>query len=299
LRNGLAADTGLILYGLKEGGTLPKFVPLTATGSLPPTGSAAEDALWDLKRTPSQDKFELAKDVAAFANHFGGTILIGAQEQRGHVQSYYPLSLAEIDATEKDITAAVRARCSPVPTFNFARFNHDAGWVLAVNVWPIISTICGVRIKGDTTDGWGDHAWIFPVRIGNHTTTVRPESFPMYMLPELRRTLLLLHAIPEGAQIVLKDAGSTVFTNGKIIEINEDTNTIVLSHDPLRAYHAKSYPLDAIKSVHKTIPSPSSEAAAAAPPMWWINIQHSNWSILRLECSQSQSRVAASHQPRG
>lgn len=56
-----------------------RFVPITATNAATALVAAHERSVLDFKRTydfgePST-VYELAKDVAAFANHLGGTIL--------------------------------------------------------------------------------------------------------------------------------------------------------------------------------------------------------------------------------
>ncbi len=232
---------------------MPRFVPLSNADPLPLIGSAAEHALWDLKREPTNSKYELAKDVAALANHFGGTILIGAQEYRGHIQSYFPHPVETIQKIESDISSAVDSRCSPRPTLNFARFNEGGGCVLAVNVWPNISNICGVKVKTDKSSDTGTDSWVFPVRIANQTGFVKPESFSMYMLPELRRTLLLLYAIPSEANIIIFQNGNTLTSKARIIEIREDTNSLIIAKDSLRPRQVVSFPLDSVRNVYKDI----------------------------------------------
>jgi hypothetical protein len=57
--------------------------PITNSSSLPPIGSEESEHL-DFKRDPwdKGDKGynELARDVAQFANHLGGSIIVGADE---------------------------------------------------------------------------------------------------------------------------------------------------------------------------------------------------------------------------
>ncbi|MBK9035465.1 MAG: ATP-binding protein [Myxococcales bacterium] len=84
----------------------------------------AEHALWDLKERLSHIEYEKAKDVAAFANHLGGTILIGAQEDRSsQVLTYNPLTSKEADDSEKAIAQAINNRCRPTPLINFERIS--------------------------------------------------------------------------------------------------------------------------------------------------------------------------------
>ena len=65
------------------------FQPLAETSRLPDVGEGYERATLDLKLKGEVKKgFHLAKDVAAFANHLGGTLLIGAKEKDGRVDFY-------------------------------------------------------------------------------------------------------------------------------------------------------------------------------------------------------------------
>src|SRR5947207_14973186 len=88
---------------------------------LPPVGSAREILALDFKRDlyDLAKPFEMAKDVAAFANASGGSILVGADEdQARHVlASYKPISGEAIAAAQRGaVSGAVRDRCGP-PAF--------------------------------------------------------------------------------------------------------------------------------------------------------------------------------------
>lgn len=59
---------------------VPTFIPLAKPLQLPTIGRTIERPVMDWKVKPAKHSFERAKDVAAFANHLGGTLLIGAHE---------------------------------------------------------------------------------------------------------------------------------------------------------------------------------------------------------------------------
>ncbi len=60
---------------------MPLFRPLIKPWPLPSIGAAnTERAVLDWKTRLAEKSFERAKDIAAFANHLGGTLLIGACE---------------------------------------------------------------------------------------------------------------------------------------------------------------------------------------------------------------------------
>ncbi|HEY2515734.1 MAG TPA: ATP-binding protein, partial [Polyangiaceae bacterium] len=88
---------------------------------LPDKSTTVETAVLDLKETYAPDKsFEMAKDVAAFANHLGGTLLIGAKEVDGKIGEYngVPPELAEKIRT--GFSLATKERCSPRPIYDFS-----------------------------------------------------------------------------------------------------------------------------------------------------------------------------------
>jgi hypothetical protein len=167
------------MMATEQGGhTMPHFEPFLESSVLPPVGSGYERATLDLKgRGGVVSAFHKAKDVAAFANHLGGTLLIGAKETAGVVGEYEPLDESTANSIQKGFSQAVRERCSPRPLVNFARVPCGVGWVLAVNVWPYIGQVVGVRVKADkTADGFGDDAYAFPMRTGVDSSYLLPEQ---------------------------------------------------------------------------------------------------------------------------
>jgi predicted HTH transcriptional regulator len=61
------------------------------------------------------DYFQLAKDVAGFANTSGGTIFIGAVAKSDVLVRYKPMSEVEARASARHVEEAVRDRCRPQP----------------------------------------------------------------------------------------------------------------------------------------------------------------------------------------
>lgn len=229
---------------------MPAFTPMNPATPLPAPGAGTEHALLDLKKGLSAKDFHNAKDVAAFANNLGGTLLVGAEEDgAARVLRYHPFSATDVTRLEEQITRAVDARCRPKPLVDFARIPHGQGFVLAVNVWPSIAAPIGVSVKADGVDGFGGTAWVFPVRIANQSIWLDSDNLPMHMLPALRRTLILLSSIPAGEPVALVRRGHTV-TVHTIKEIDETTNTLRLSGSS-PGHQEKWLPLDAIKHVYK------------------------------------------------
>src|SRR5947209_3105685 len=110
---------------------MPVFIPYTDSTSLPAIGAGFEQAVLDFKlEAETTDAFQRAKDVAAFANHLGGTLLVGAKEANGVVAAYVPLTFAVATQVQDGFSQAVSQRCSPRPLIDFARVPSGAGVVL-------------------------------------------------------------------------------------------------------------------------------------------------------------------------
>lgn len=209
--------------------------------------------------------YEFAKDVAAFANHLGGTILLGAHEDidKGTIREYVPLTADECKHYEDQFSDAVRNKCFPNPRHWVVRYASGEGFVLAINVDPSVSTLIGVQAKVDGgKEGYDGSGWTFPLRVGRDTDYIRPEAFPMHMLPTLRRVSILLAAI--GSEIlVLKqiaESGHATHDNHYyFVDAREEQNALILklarkrglgweSQDPEVIRH---YPLDQVRTVFK------------------------------------------------
>jgi Putative DNA-binding domain len=174
---------------------MPKFITLPS--ELPMPGSKAEKASLDFKARPTNDSFENAKDVAAFANASGGTILIGAAATGELLATYLPLAGEEASQAQRAVEQAVRDRCRPAPIFEVAQISKDTGIVLAINIWPFPGQPIGVEVKkGDRPRGDGEKLpeglYFFPIRVGSHTKSITPDQLPMFMDARLRRITICL-----------------------------------------------------------------------------------------------------------
>jgi hypothetical protein len=242
---------------------VPRFIPLTSIAQLPPVGGGAETSLWDLKLRLSKVEFHLAKDVAAFANHLGGTLLVGAEDDgRGSVAQYKPMSSDEVAAAEQAYTSAVNKRCRPRPVFDYARIPYDGGYLLAINVWPYVSALVGVSVKADQSDGFGGLSYTFPLRLTNQTTWLASDNIAMHMLPDLRRKMILLSSIPSGEAVLLCPVDGA--NRDVLIEqIDEATNTL---HIRAVGIGGPAFvPIDDVQSVFR--------ARTESPPHWRIRIE--------------------------
>ena len=169
--------------------------------------------MFDLKRTydlaDPLTVFEIAKDVVAFANNVGGTILVGAIEGSGDkkgraVRFSGVVSGPLVQALERAV-----AMCLPVPIVapevialsedDQQRLLGARGTapveVLAINVPPMLSAPVGAPVC-DSTGKRIDNAYRFPVRRVEGTRYLRPEELVFYMNSRERQVLLQLEGIP-------------------------------------------------------------------------------------------------------
>ena len=179
-------------------------VPFNDNTTLPHIGTTESECLdfkARLNRTDGGRKVdyaELAKDLAAFANAYGGTILVGACERGvGELQQYDALSAEEAEEAGTAYVHAGEALCFPRVPVTLARIACDAGFVLAVNVEPRLDAIVGVRSASNS------NAYLFPVRHDDDTKFLNPEQTVLNMLPQVRRTIILLRQIPSNAHVVV------------------------------------------------------------------------------------------------
>ncbi len=231
------------------------FRPVLSQGDLPPEGTTREDFALDMKAKVDQtNQFELAKDMAAFANSSGGTVLVGAVEDRakGTLTRYLPFPESEANAVVKAYSLAVTQRCFPAPFIDVKAISKDAGFVVAVNVWPFPAQVVGVKIRADRADGFGGEAYFFPLRSGVDTVTIRSEHLPMFMLPELRRLAIMLDSIPPNERGFVDLASPSGHKSVGLKEVNILTNsfTVEWARDPTSPIKF-SLPLDIVQHIWK------------------------------------------------
>lgn len=238
---------------------MPVATEISRPEQLPPLGAFERETL-DFKRAQgaARGAFEYAKDVAALANHLGGTILVGAVEDRATATlvRYEPMDTAAARAVRTEYEQAVRNLCSPVPEVVVETIAHDTGFVVAVNVRAHVEKLVGVHRPGD-----GD-AWTFPLRRATQTIYLLPEQLPLYAEPRVRRALLLLGRIAVGENVVLRvvregSGGNHLGNTGSatLVKIDEDANTVVFGPGagepryPLT--NAASFALDSVRTVFR------------------------------------------------
>jgi hypothetical protein len=227
---------------------MARFRPLTSTSKLPDTGAVETDVL-DFKGSIEPEKdgtidyVELAKDVAAFANAEGGTLLVGAFEdrRRGILGCYKPLTPEFVKQVRDAYSRAVAKFCSPSPLHDSQTIPFETGAVVAVNVSAAIGQVVGVRARVD-------EAWFFPRRVGIETVNLRAEQLPMFMVPEIRRIAILLRGVPENHRLFLSQMTRTNSQGERAYfrSVDEAANVVILADENNEAW---TIPLDRIESV--------------------------------------------------
>jgi len=224
-----------------------RWEPITPANAVAKLAAACEHAVLDLKvrydfvrdRTKS---FEMVKDVCAFANHLGGTIVVGAQEhtgeRKGQIAAFVPLVKPTPGELVKEVDRVIRLYCLPVPIANAVIVELDAtqvkavlgreagsATIVAINVEPALDTPVGClacvehsracsRGGGQACDCAGNavpDAWRFPIRAIEGTDLLRPDQIARRMNVIERRALLQLHAVQDEEQILVWFNSGTSF----------------------------------------------------------------------------------------
>lgn len=136
---------------------------------------------------------ELAKDVAAFANALGGSLIIGTNKDGAALLCYPGVSREHADSLVKALVSVHDSYLSPRPIAEPQIFAADepGNVILIVNVWPYPDQPVGAK----TYDG---NAWRFPVRVGDQTRYLEPAMLPMLTNARVRRTVIFLESIATG-----------------------------------------------------------------------------------------------------
>jgi predicted HTH transcriptional regulator len=171
------------------------WTPIAAEAQVPAVGTRETQWL-DFKARAEPDDFEAAKDVAAFANGGGGTLLIGVAGGDS-VQKIIGISEPEARDTQQLYELAIRDRCRPAPVVSFEVLRVPSGIVLAVNVHPFPGQIVGVKLKkGEAKCGAKptepEDLFYLPLRVGVHTRGIMPEQVPMFTDARIRRISAVL-----------------------------------------------------------------------------------------------------------
>jgi hypothetical protein len=219
---------------------------------LPPIGEAIERPVMDWKTKPAAFAFARATDVAAFANHLGGTLLIGAREEHGQLRAYVGMTPEEAGACRDDYSKAVADRCQPRPAVDFDEYTHPSDptkRIVAINVQPSLNLV-GVKVTAHKqSEGWGGDSYVFPVRSGTDARYLEPGQLAMFMTPQIRRIAVMLARIPHNAEVAIcPDSKSHMSCT--FVDVSEEDNICTVITNINRTVR---YPLDMIQSVFQDI----------------------------------------------
>ena len=158
----------------------------------------------DYKGTADTSEWwELAKDIAAFANHLGGVVLLGAYERPDGLPNLRGLPAAEVKALANAYDKAARDRCRPSPLVTCKAIPwEDDREILAVNVQAYLGLVGAqfyvTRANKDASQPTitsAANAWQFPMRVGKDNPPLPLEQAIMHMSTHARRTAILLAGI--------------------------------------------------------------------------------------------------------
>ena len=195
---------------------------VTARADVEPLRTEREGPTLDYKGdVDPAEWWELAKDVAAFANHIGGVLLIGAHEDKvtrfPNLIGHDPAHIADLKRAYDNIG---RDRCRPAVIATAHVIPWDNGKeLLAVNVEAYPAALVGAQFYALDTNSkpQSANAWQFPIRVDDDNVPLTPETMPMYMSTNIRRALVLLHSIPADAYARVHVAHSlTDPSNGRV-----------------------------------------------------------------------------------
>jgi hypothetical protein len=232
---------------------------ILVAGDLPAVGSGHETLAVDLKGDLyDAPEFEPAKDVAAFANAAGGTLIHRAYEDTSRrvlgkyapmSEKYAPMSEKEAGKLVQAYDLAIKERCSPSPVWSHARIEYEGGIVVAINVLPSPGQVIGVRVSADEGNAYRGNSYLFPLRVGTQTRYLLPGELPMFMAAEFRMIVVALEAIPqsEWGKICLIQLHSA---HGRHLpKTDAGIKAIEPERNALRFNNGQSFPISQIRAV--------------------------------------------------
>lgn len=226
---------------------------------LPELGAPiGEGYVLDFKAKPTDDTFEIAKDVAALANAFGGTILVGAAEKGNRVTRYLPLTEQVAQTAEGNYHQAIRDRCQPAPQLSIDHIAKDGGLVMAINVWPAPGQPIGVRLlNGEVHAGNKpkqlQNVFYYPQRVGSNTRDLEPEQLPMLVDAKMRRfAASLARGVGQEVHVTsrMQERNSGVWqADGKILKVDPDAGCFFADLFNVAKFTNVAVPIDEVDAV--------------------------------------------------
>jgi|CZKU01.1.fsa_nt_gi hypothetical protein len=179
-----------------------------------------ESSTLDYKTTydlsTSATRYDIAKDVAAFANAYGGSLIVGVLERGGKVVKLE--GVADVSKLTKEVATALQRHCEPCPStpeeHEITVSPSDAARLLAprcpppssaitlvtLNVRPDPRSPIGVKPLGAGSQAMAE-TYRFPVRVDDHTRFMPPTELPMWMNSHERRIAIQLRTLGPRAKV--------------------------------------------------------------------------------------------------
>jgi hypothetical protein len=227
------------------------FKPIESHSDLPEPGTAYERATLDFKtRVAEDDRFEVAKDVAALANRDGGSIVVGAAADGEYLKKYVPLSVDEASRFQRCFEEGIRDRCRPAPIFSVESIERDGGRILAVNVWPFVGQPVGVQLKKADLVRQLEDVFVYPIRVGAHTRAILPEQMHMFVDARFRRMAIALRScVGTPTRLHGRTTSGGWFGMGQLVSLDETGNCIELLLDFPDKKRRYALPFELIEAV--------------------------------------------------
>jgi hypothetical protein len=237
---------------------MPQFAPITTPENLPEVQTLESEVL-DFKEVVAVDaasRYALAKDVAAFANTQGGTLIIGAAHDGDRLARYTGLSADQARDIRRGYEEAVRDRCRPIPRLECNEILKEGQHILAVNVPASVGQLVGVELKHPRDLQRAEPgAYVYPARVGSHNRLLQPEELVIYMDAAFRRKVLILQGgIGERCLILGRTQIGHWMATAEIREVRTESNAVVLTMDmPQGPPHDITLPFDTMDTVWRDL----------------------------------------------
>jgi predicted HTH transcriptional regulator len=143
--------------------------------------------------------FEIGKDIVAFANTLGGSIVIGASTAaKTRCTGFHGIPSAEAAREAERIERVAKDFCRPTPfviALPIELPTKPKSSVVVVSIGMSPAAPLGCNLKSAHND-----AWLFPYRVGSQTKYLSPDQFGAFESMTARRIAALLMSIPEKEQ---------------------------------------------------------------------------------------------------
>lgn len=182
--------------------------------------------------------WKIAADVAAFANAFGGTIIVGAKQGNDKTLSLQGMDPNQYAETKKRYENAVKDHTRPTPLVTYQDppiIHPETGRMfLIVYVQPYIAALVGAEYPaypdykpGETLPqklqkAQGADAWQFPLRRDSNNVPLNPDQFPLHMNPQIRRTIILINDVERRLQRVFDKEFMKRYPRGSPYKLRPD-----------------------------------------------------------------------------